>query len=88
MCYYNCAIRDLHYPFCYLMEFGGRLKHFTIDAGQIHNKWLDIPFRINKGYEFINYTLAIELMNGDFGNAFFIILPAGSFYIEYRIHNK
>src|SRR5690606_26448948 len=81
MGYQDTIGSNFHDPLCHLKELRGISKHLVVDPRETHHKRLDRDLRINKANKLINDFMAIEFVYGYLGNSFFIILPAGSFYV-------
>src|SRR5690606_16944636 len=81
MGYQNAVGSNFHDPLCHLKEFRGISKHLVVNSCESNHKRLDRDLRINKANKLVYDFMAIESVYGYLGNSFFIILPAGSFYV-------
>ena len=82
MCNQNTILRDFDDAFGNLVEFRRRFQHGVVDSGQFHDKRLDRDFRIHQRYELVDDFVSVEPVYSDFGDAFFVELAAGGFYVE------
>lgn len=87
MCNDDAILRNFYDAFGDFKKFRCRLEHRIIDAGQLDDKRLYRYFGIDQADELVNDLLAVVFVDGDFGDAFFIVLPSGSFYVEYCVQN-
>lgn len=63
------------------MEFRRRFQHGIIDAREFNNERLNGDFRIHQANKLVGNFMAVELINGNLGDAFLVELAASSFYI-------
>jgi len=76
---------DFNDAFGHLKKLGCRLQHGVIDAGEFNHKGLDWDFGVDQADELVYDFVAVEFIDGNFGNAFFVVLSTGGFYVKYCV---
>lgn len=79
------AVGDLDDALGHLIKLGRTAQHGIIDAGKLHHKGLYGFFGVDQAEELVYHLMTIIFINGNFGDPFFVKLPAGSFYVEYCV---
>ena len=89
----RCIVRHDHTvtghfydAFGYFKEFGRRTQHGIVDPGELYHERLNGYLRVDKADELIHYLLSVKFVDGNFGDAFFVELASGGFYVEYAVN--
>ena len=69
----------------HFVKLGGLAKHRIVYTRKINDKRLNFSFRIYQANKGVHHLMPVKTVNGDFGNAFLIVLTTGSFYVEYCV---
>ena len=77
----DAAFCNFNNAFGNLIELRGISQHTVVDACKIYHERLNFPFRVDKADKLVLYFMAVMPVDGNFSNAFLIILAAGCFYV-------
>src|SRR5690606_21382023 len=88
VCNNVAAFGNFNDAFGNFKELRSLVYHGIIYTGKLYNKRLKGIFGINQTYRLIYNFNTVKLINSNFGNSFFIKLPAGGFYIYYCVHSS
>lgn len=76
---------DFYNAFGDFVKFRCRAQHRIVDAGELDNKRLDWDFGVDQTDELVGDFMPVEAIDGNLGDAFFIKLSSGGFYVEYCV---
>ena len=85
MTYDNAIGGNFDNAFGNLIEFRSIAQHFVVDACKFSNELLNGAFGVYQWYELVGYFVPVELIDGDIGNALFIVFTSCGFYVEYCV---
>ena len=81
-------ICDFHNTFGHFKKLRGVDEHFAIDSCQPLHKRLNVALGVDQAGELIHHRMAIKTINGDLGNALFVVFPPCGFNVQNRVHLK
>ena len=79
-------ISDFHNAFGHFKKLWGVDEHFAIDSCESLHKRLNVALGIHQAGKLIHHPMSIKTINGDFGNAFFVVLSPCSFNVQNCVH--